>query len=145
MTAEGAWRETKSKQEKLELALPRRSPAKKLPAATSPARRFGGGVAAREAAYLELTLERATSRQTADTLGQLSHAQLRNEVLVFANADVDADGVLTPLGRRLMGAAPWPAGASGTRESAALPLSERAVYRHPWSRPYAERGPASKL
>ena len=56
-----------------------------------------------------------------------------------------ADGVLTPLGRRLMGAAPWPAGASGTRESAALPLPERAVYRHPWSRPYAEREPPSKL
>ena len=56
-----------------------------------------------------------------------------------------ADGVLTPLGRRLMGATPWPEGASGTRESSAMPLSERAVYRHPWSRPYAEPGPVSKL
>ena len=54
-----------------------------------------GGVAAREQQYMDLVMERATSRQLVDGLTGLNQAQLRRDVLVFSNADKDGDGILS--------------------------------------------------
>ena len=54
-----------------------------------------GDVARKGADYLSVVLDKAKSREVLDAIAPLTDAQLRKAILLFSNADLDGDGILS--------------------------------------------------